>query len=143
MFIIHSFHKWLIHQNSSILLFLLMTHLFYSNDSLSNVVEVINKELKQLSIWFRVNKLSLNVTKTNFIIFGNKGEIFRKNPLPISIDGVQILQTSSAKFLGVIIDEKLTWVQHIQQIKLKISKNIGILCRLKHTLTKYALAMLL
>ena len=48
------------------------TNLFYSGDKLSQVCETVSTELGKLHRWFQVNKLSLNIAKTNFMIFGNK-----------------------------------------------------------------------
>jgi hypothetical protein len=124
------------------ILFAADTNIFFSHNNLKTLIDIINMEMLNLSTWFRANRLSLNVSKTNFIIFGRKGEVFRANPLPVLIDGVEIKQTSNCKFLGVIIDEKLTWSHHIVQTSLKLSKNIGILNRLKHIVTKSVLVML-
>ena len=48
------------------------TNFFYSGDNLSQVRETVSTELDKLHSWFQVNKLSLNIAKTNFMIFGNK-----------------------------------------------------------------------
>ena len=131
--------------SSKILKFLLFaddTNIFYSHSNLKKLIEITNIELSKLNIWFRANRLSLNISKTNFIIFGKKGDTFRTNPLPVLIDDSEITQTSNSKFLGVIIDEKLNWSFHITQTCLKLTKNIGILNRLKYTISKTALLML-
>ena len=59
----------------SFILFANDTNNFYSHSNLQVdlLVENINVELMHLSVWFRANKLSLNIDQTNFIIFGNKG----------------------------------------------------------------------
>ena len=85
---------------------------------------MISKELDKLNGWFAVNKLSLNVSKTNFIIFGNKKQT--KN-VDILINGEKIDRVYVTKFLGVIIDHKLNWKEHIEVVKNKISKSIAII----------------
>ena len=60
---------------SAILSFILFaddTNLFYSSNSLFELFTTVNSELSKLSEWFCANKLSLNVKKTNYILFGNK-----------------------------------------------------------------------
>ena len=52
----------------------------------------------------------------------------------IRIDCTDIPQVSSVKFLGVYIDQHLTWTVHIKQITSKIGKNIGIIARIAHIL---------
>ena len=62
----------------------------------------VNNELEKLDIWFRVNKLSLNVNKTNFILFANK---IHRPTVNITLNGTNIEQVSHTKFIAVIIDE--------------------------------------
>ena len=60
-------------------------------------------------MWVEVNKLSLNIGKTNFIIF--------KSPLHSSPETVCI---KVGKFLGVLLEENLSWKYHLPQL----SKNL-------------------
>ena len=77
----------------------------------------VNNELEKLDIWFRVNKLSLNVNKTNFIMFTNKKQL--RPTVYIVLNGKNIEQVSHTKFLGVIIDENLTWREQIKTVETK------------------------
>ena len=66
----------------------------------------VNNEPEKLDIWFRVNKLLLNVVnKTNFIMFANKKQ--HRPTVNITLNGTYIEQVTHKKFLGVIIDENL------------------------------------
>ena len=69
------------------------------------------KELDNLSAWFKINKLSLNVPKTNYIVFG--GQNVMNNNSKLFIDNNVITKVHSSKYLGIIIDEKLKWQKHI------------------------------
>ena len=95
-----------------------------------------------LSLWFRANKLSLNVQKTNFILFGNKKLPFGDGNFILTIDGTEIERVKSTKFLGVLIDEKLNWIAHTNHVSLCISKALGILYRIKNALPNRLLLML-
>ena len=79
---------------------------------------------------------------TNYIIFSptSKSQLF--DSFSIQIDGTVIERVHHARFLGVYIDEKLKWGEHIHQISTKISKNIGILAKLKHRLNTSVLIQL-
>jgi hypothetical protein len=100
------------------------TNLFYSDNTVDKVESVLNSELKKLCEWFNLNKLSLNVLKTNYMLFGkNKG----KHNIAIYMNNSKIDRVSETKFLGVMIDESLTWKSHITYIGNKIAKSIGIL----------------
>ena len=106
------------------------TNLFMTGNDIDSMVDCMNEELKLFVEWLNVNKLSLNIQKTHYVIFSPGRHILssRKN---ICLNGEALLREFSTTFLGVIIDHKLEWKQHIQYIKSKISKCIGILCRAK------------
>ena len=92
--------------------------------------------------WFRANKLWLSIFKTNFIIFGNKCDVHRNNPIPVLIDGRCIYQISNCKFLGILIDEWLNWSYHFHYVNQTISKNISVLNRLRHFMSSVVLKLL-
>ena len=78
--------------------------------------------------WLGANKLSLNLSKTQFIIFKAKNKKNSHN-IEIQINKQIIEQVNNAKFLGLILDKELTWKQHIKLVETKISKMSGILVR--------------
>ena len=81
-----------------------------------------------LEVWVSANGLALNLKKTNYMIFSN-----RKITLSFTttISNRPIERRESARFLGVIVDEKLSWRQHITMVKAKMSRYIGIMFKLK------------
>ena len=83
------------------------TSIFYSTRNSVDIACTDNNEVDKFDIWFRINKLSLNVNKTNFITFANKKQC--RPIVNITLNGTNIEQVSHKKFLGVIIDNKLTW----------------------------------
>jgi len=102
------------------------TNLFFSSRSIKQLRTVINEELDKLKNWFQINKLSLNANKTKFILFGGKHMLCNNLTFCLKIDGKIIEQVKCTKFLGIVIDEDLSWKQHTSHISLKISKSIGI-----------------
>jgi hypothetical protein len=118
------------------------TNLFFKHKNLSTLYNIINVELNKISDWFKLNKLSLNVKKTSYILFQSGNKKINNAGLTISIDGITIEQADNTKFLGVIINSKLNWNDHIKVICNKISKNIGILFRTRNNLTPHTLLML-
>uniref|UniRef100_A0A8C6U0E0 Reverse transcriptase domain-containing protein n=2 Tax=Neogobius melanostomus TaxID=47308 RepID=A0A8C6U0E0_9GOBI len=103
------------------------TNVFYSNDNYSNLVTNINCELSKLKTWMDINKLSLNLNKTKVMFFGN----YNGKPDSVNIEGVVLDTVSEIKFLGVIIDSKLSWKPHIRHIQGKVSKSISIINKAK------------
>ena len=88
------------------------TNVIFSHSNLTNLVTIVNQELDKCCVWFKANTLSLNVDKTNYIIFKNRHSNRVYNDLNICIDGTNISRVSHTKFLGVILDESLTWSIH-------------------------------
>src|SRR6218665_1637977 len=98
-----------------------------------------------LSNWFNENFLSLNPNKSNYIIFtGPRNKLPEDPNKSIILNNIAIKRVSNVKFLGVIIhvDEHLTWKSHINLVKNKTAKVIGIIKRLKFTLPLSALRIL-
>ena len=111
------------------------TNLFFKHKNLHTLYTIINDELSKISAWFKLNKLSLHIKKTNYIIFQSS----TKNPLndsnfDICIDGIKIEKALKTKFLRVNINYKLDWSDHIHTVCNKISKNFlksVIICQVK------------
>jgi len=106
------------------------TNVFHSHKSLDELYQIINHEITYVVDWFRINKLSLNINKTNFILFRSHRKLIPEISIQLLIDGNIIPQVSTTKFLGIHIDQHLNWSEHIKIISMKIAKNTGILNRL-------------
>ena len=114
------------------------TTLFLKGKNLQQMSSTINNELSSICLWLRTNKLSINVSKTHYLHF-TLSRNTRNTPLDINIDNQPITNCPHTKFLGVVIDNQLSWSQHIQHISSKISKNIGALKKVNHLLTRQTL----
>ena len=131
------------------------TTLLFSHQDIASQNDIINNELQEICNWFQANKLSVNASKTNYMVLGTHHSTRKfidinqdidiltdsessgsrdveKVKLNVKLDGVSLNRVSSTKFLGVIIDENLTWKNHIDAISKTISRNIGMLTKLKH-----------
>ena len=117
------------------------TNLFFSHNDIQTLTHTINSEMLELSDWFKANKLSLNVKKSNYVIFKarQRREEFDLN---IEINGHKMTRVKEVTFLGVILDENLSWKPHISHIACKISESIGMIGRSSPCLTKLALKTL-
>lgn len=118
------------------------TNIFFSSHDINQLQEIVNSELKKLVEWFKINKLSLNATKSNVMLFRNKHKKKIPTTVSIFIDSHKLDQVSCGKFLGVLIDEFLTWNNHILQIEKKMSRAVGILYRAKNKLDTKELYLL-
>ena len=101
--------------------------------SLSTLVNRINMELIKISRWLIINKISLNVKKTNFILStGKKKNI--DNMSAIKIDNTIIEWVANTQLLGIAINESLTWSDHIKKVCNKVNKSINIIYRFRKIL---------
>ena len=82
---------------------------------------MLNNELKQMGQWLKVNKLSLNTNKANYMCFHNKPYLV---DCKVKIDGLEVSRVQVTKFLGVLVDEKLLWSNHINAVCKNVSKNM-------------------
>ena len=123
------------------LLFADDSNMFLSGPNPDDLILRMNNEMSKVVAWLKVNKLSLNLKKTHFIIFRKgRGDISLKHDM--IIDNVTIGMAKQTKFLGVIIDHRLTFDSHISYIKGKISRGIGILFKAKRLLNETTLLSL-
>ena len=99
--------------------------------------DTINCEIDKIFNWFCLNKLSINPDKTKYMLFKNKQRNTSNLSLPtLKLNGVILERVSEFLYLGIYLDENLSWDPHVNYIATKMSKNMGILRRLKHTLPK-------
>ena len=117
------------------------TNLFMSHKDPVYLAASLNSELNKLSTWFKANKLSLNLKKTNFMLFKPRQKKYHF-PLQICINEQRIEQVKETVFLGVVLDEHLSWKPHISQVARKISKSIGVINRARFFLPKPCLKTL-
>ena len=95
------------------------TNLFASHTSLQTLEKSINENLTFVSNWLTANKLSLNIDKTNFIIFHPPQKATNYN-VRLVINGQSIEKAKCIKYLGILIDSHLSWKQHILHISRKV-----------------------
>ena len=106
------------------------TNMLLSHSSLETLAKRMNSDLKNLSQWLKANKLSLNVTKTELIIFHSSSK--KTDPsLKIILDGKRLIQTDTVKYLGVLLDDCLLWSKQINHVATKLNQASGILSKLR------------
>ena len=134
-----------IKNSSSILSFYLFaddTSTYFSHKNVNNIVNIYNNELKKVSDWLAANKLTLNVSKSNMVLFHSKQKKVDFNQHVIKINNEVIEEKFYTKYLGILIDKHLSWQHHIANINLKLSKGIGILAKLRHLVSSSVLRTL-
>jgi len=115
------------------------SNFFFTCRQGTDIALKINTELQKVVNWLDSNKLSLNIVKTNYMIFSRQRNV---SDLPIKIRDIYITRVFCTKFLGVVIDCKLEWKDHINYLCNKLSKSLGILYKAKSVLNSSALKSL-
>ena len=92
------------------------TNIYFESDNLLKVEKIVNEELKKLNLWLNLNRLSLNVSKTNFIIFHPYNKPL-KHHITLKINRKAINEKDHIKYLGIIIDSCPNWKQHLNHLK--------------------------
>ena len=117
---------------------------YYSFDSVDAMKQAIDADLTALKAWLESNKLSLNVAKTETMIIGTETEnmvVGHKRqtnrihgPLEVKINGGQAKRVKKVKYLGVTVDENLTWNEQCKNLNGKIKNALSSLQKLKNIL---------
>jgi len=99
--------------------------------------QTINDELAKISDWLLANKLSLNLKKSNFVIFRPYQKklpfIPRIKIFDVTTKSYTLLEMKNyVRYLGILIDSNLSWKEHINLVCQKVSKCTGIIARLRH-----------
>ena len=108
------------------------THVTYAGSDPFVIQSNLNADLENISYWLAVNKLTLNMTKTEFLLIGSRQKLDTLAVAPnLELNETPIKQVDSVKSLGILIDSNLTWKNQIEQITKKIASGIGALKRIR------------
>ncbi len=110
------------------------TCLLISNKSPKQLQKQLNLDLRNLCNWLKANKISLNASKTELLIFRHPNKKINYN-FKIKINGKKLIPSSYVKYLGVLIDSHLNWSFHINLLATKLSRAIGMLAKIRHYVT--------
>ena len=111
----------------------------FSGTPVDLIFDSIENELVKLNTWLITNRIKINVDKSKFICFSYRKSI-QSRPLKLGDSFIQ--ETDQTKFLGLILDNRLTFKPHINYILSKISRSVGVLFKLNSTLPTRILKML-
>ena len=114
------------------------TNLLHINRSLKNLSSKINSDLRRLVDWLNGNRISLNVSKTEFIIFRHPNKQINFD-LKIRINGKRLFPSKHIKYLGLQIDDHLSWKTHINDLRNKLSRANSMLAKIRYFVDKHTL----
>ena len=109
------------------------TNIYYESKDLFNLIKIVNKELRLVKKWLDANKLSLNIDKTNYIIF-HSSSVNVHSGSDIKIWKKHIKRVKIVKFLGLLLDEHLSWKYHISELSKKLARTCGMFFKIRNLL---------
>ena len=119
------------------------THFTYAGDCVTISQLYLNQDLENFLNWLRANKFTLNMTKTEFMPIGSRQRLSTLAVSPmITIFNDQVSQVTTAKSLGVTIDNKLDWSSHIDELTKKVASDIGAIKRIRHLVLQATLLLI-
>ena len=110
------------------------TNLIYASKKIATLENDMNYELKILVEWLFANKLTLNIAKTKLLMFQHPHKQIPN--FSIKLNKVKLNLSNSVKYLGIVIDNKLSWNQQIRKIATKLNRANGILSKIRHYVSK-------
>ena len=102
------------------------TNIFAEGSNPAELFGGVNEGLRELSRWFRCNRLTLNLKKTEYVYFSRPGGR-GVPPGGIRIGGEEVRRVEGARFLGVWVDEGLKWTGQIERVRTKVGRLVGVL----------------
>ena len=111
------------------------SNLFINATDFDSLQSILNNELPKVSNWILVNQLSVNFKKTHYLVF-HRGN--QPRSISLKLCNHKVPRQNCSKMLGIFIDDKLTWKDHIQHVTKKVASAVGVLNKLKKSLNMEA-----
>ena len=108
--------------------------IYFSSLSVGHTERALNEDLAKLSSWLNKNRLTLNISKSKFMLIGSPHKICCCNSIDLIVDNVTLESTSTFKYLGVTINKNMTWCDHVEAISSKVNQRVTMLKRIRHLL---------
>ena len=118
------------------------TCLLLADGNLNNLENRVNHQLHKIDYWLRKNKLSLNYVKTNYMIINKQPRTKVDCEFNLHINDYTVSRGNKVKYLGVLLDDDLTWSSHISHLSLQLARYSGLFYKLRPFASKETLSML-
>jgi hypothetical protein len=103
------------------------TQIGTSSNNIDSIANILNEDLINVSDWMKANKLSLNASKTEYVVIGSHKRLHQtQSDPPITLGDHQIKRVKVTKSLGLMIDETLTWDEQVTLITKKVNKGLKV-----------------
>ena len=126
--------------DSDSLMFADDTSIFLQNKDMKELFDAGNKELQLVDQWLIANRLSVNVSKTKYVLFNTAQSKLTTKKRTLTLRQNKIEQVECIKFLGVYIQEHLSWSRHINHLISKLCSILGTVIKAKSLLNQRSLS---
>ena len=107
------------------------TNLFHTSKSVKNLNKLVNRDMKHFNNWLSANKISLNVEKTELVIFKSSRKVLL-DEIKIKLSGKRLYPSNSIKYLGIKIDRFLHWHDQVNSIAVKVNRANALLLKIRN-----------
>ena len=107
------------------------TNIYFEAPDMFTLQKIMNCELRYVKKWLDANKLALNIEKTNFVVFHSTAKKVNE-PVVLKFGRKKISRVKYVKFLGVLLDETLSWKYHLIELSRKLSRTVAVMYKLRH-----------
>ena len=110
--------------------------IYQSGSDITAIISELTNEAENVSRWYRANHLHANPKKYQVLVMTPRNvDKDAKDECTLVIDNQKLKPTANLRILGVNIDDKLSFTEHISDICKKVSKKIGVLARLRNLIS--------
>jgi hypothetical protein len=106
------------------------TSLLFSHNDVDSAIAIVNRELDLVADWFNVNRLTLNVDKTSYLLFKKPQSPKFLPSNSLMINGAALTEETNVKCLGVVLSANLSWQMHVEHLTKRLSYSLAVLYRL-------------
>ena len=107
------------------------TNLLHFNKSAAKLNKLVNQDMKKLTVWLNANKISLNVEKTELVIFKHQRRKLDAE-IKIKLNRKRLYPSQSVRYLGIKTDQNLNWKDHINKIAVKLNRTNALLFKMRN-----------
>ena len=112
------------------------TAIYCSNQSTAQLTEFLQEDLLEVEKWLNTNKLFLNVKKTKIMLFGSRPLLDNTALTPVKINDEELEVVRCFKYLGLFLDQNLSFSEHISYISTKVSQSLYMLSRTREYMSE-------
>ena len=105
--------------------------MLHFNKSVAKLNKLANQDMKNLTVWFNASRISLNVEKTELVIFKHQRKKLDAG-IKIKLNGKRLYTSQSVRYLGIKIDQNLNWKDHINDIAVKLKRANALLFKIRN-----------